>query len=89
MRAEIKKICNEQYNMHLGIEDITECDDCRTGRRIFSGCMDCNIKKCAISRNLESCAFCDDYFCDELHKYFTIDPSAKTTLEALRASRPV
>jgi hypothetical protein len=86
MRAEIAKICTEQYGMNLRVLDITDCDGCRTGGRLFSGCAKCDIRKCAIERKLESCAFCDEYACEKLLKHFETDPSARTRLEGLRGT---
>lgn len=84
MRTEIAKICTEQYGMSMQIQDVTDCDGCRTGARLFSGCAKCEIRKCVVERMLESCAFCNDYGCEKLLKHFEADPSARTRLEKLR-----
>lgn len=84
MRAEIAKICTEQYGMNLRAQDITDCDGCRKSARLFSGCARCEIRKCAIERKLESCAFCDEYACEKLLRHFKADPSARTRLEKIR-----
>jgi len=84
MRATIAKACVEQYGMNLRVQDITDCDGCRAGTRLFDGCAKCEIRKCAMGRGLESCAFCDDYACEKLLKHFEADPSARTRLEELR-----
>jgi hypothetical protein len=87
MRAEIAKICTEQYGMSIQIHDITDCDGCRAGGRLFSGCAKCEIRKCAMERAFESCAFCEEYVCDKLLKHFESDPSARTRLEEFRRSQ--
>jgi len=84
MRAAIAKICAEQYGMSYRIQDITDCDGCRAGIRLFSGCAKCEIRKCAIEHRLESCAFCDDYPCERLLKHFESDPGARARLEEMR-----
>ncbi len=84
MRADIARIGAEQYGIPMRAEDITDCDGCRTGARLFSGCAKCEIRKCAIERELESCGLCDDYACARLQKHFESDPSAKKRLEELR-----
>jgi Protein of unknown function (DUF3795) len=86
MRSEIAKICTEQYGISLQIQDITDCDGCRTGARLFSGSANCEIRKCAVERKLESCAFCEEYACDKLLKHFEYDPDAKIRLENFRSS---
>jgi hypothetical protein len=85
MRNEIITICIEKYGMHLSLVDITDCDGCRaiTGR-IFSGCLACEIRKCAMQKSFESCAECKDYPCKHLEKVFHDDRNAQQRLEACR-----
>ena len=87
MRAEIVKICTEQYEMSMQIRDITDCDGCRACARLFSGCAKCQIRKCAVARELESCAFCKEYGCEKLLKHFEADPSARTRIEEFRRTQ--
>ena len=84
MRASIAQTCVEQYGMNLRAQDISDCDGCRTGQRLFAGCASCEIRLCAIEQKLESCAFCRDYVCERLRKHFETDPAARTRLDALR-----
>jgi hypothetical protein len=85
MRVSIASFCREHYGMDLQSEDITDCDGCRSDTgRIFSGCLNCEIRKCAIERDLESCAYCTDYACDKLKDFFSRDPGAQANLERLR-----
>ncbi len=87
MRVEIAKLCSEKYGMNLRLSDITDCDGCHlTAGRLFSGCAKCEIRKCAIERRLDSCAFCDEYACDRLETFFSSEPDARARLEALRTS---
>lgn len=85
MREGIAKVCTEKYGMDLATEDITDCDGCRAGKRLFSGCAQCKIRKCAMDRKLENCAVCRDYACDKLLKHFEADPSARVRLETIRS----
>lgn len=87
LRVEIARQCVEEYGMHLDLADITDCDGCRAGGRLFSGCRDCRIRPCALGRGLESCAACDDYACDVLLEHFTRDPTSRDRLEQLRSVR--
>lgn len=87
MRIEIARICKEQYGMEYEPEDISDCDGCLTeGGRLFSGCKDCSIRNCAMKRGYENCAWCDEYACEKLEKFFVMDPSAKTRLDEIRNS---
>jgi hypothetical protein len=84
LRADIARSCREEYGLRLEPADITDCDGCRSGERLFSGCADCRIRPCAAGRGLESCASCDDYPCDALEEHFARDPAARARLELLR-----
>ncbi len=84
MRASIAQTCVEQYGMNLQAQDISDCDGCRTGQRLFAGCASCKIRMCAMEQNIESCAFCHDYACERLRKHFEADPTARPRLDALR-----
>ena len=87
IKIEIARICREQYGYgaEFKAEDITDCDGCRaiTGR-LFSGCSNCDIRKCAIRRNLESCAFCPEYACDKLKVLFSKEYNVQVQLEKIR-----
>jgi len=85
MRESIAKLCSTQYGMNIQPEDITDCDGCRANSgRLFSGCLSCEIRECAIRKNIESCAFCSDYACTTLQEHFLNDPDAQTWLEEIR-----
>ena len=85
MRIEITYTCSQMYKMDLRPGDINDCYGCRSDiKKLFSGCAECEIRKCAIGRNLFSCALCDDYACDTLIKHFGIDPEARARLDAIR-----
>jgi hypothetical protein len=88
MRESIAELCTKQYGMNLQPEDITDCDGCsaNTGK-LFSGCWDCEIRKCAIQKHVESCAFCNDYACNILQEHFSHDPEAQIRLEDIRRKR--
>jgi hypothetical protein len=85
MRESIVELCSQQYGMNLRLEDITDCDGCRANdERLFSGCLNCEIRKCAGKKNIENCAYCNNYACEILKKHFLLDPGAKTRLEEIR-----
>lgn len=85
MRESIAEQCAEHYGMDLHPDDITDCDGClaNTGR-LFSGCLQCEIRKCAREKGIENCAYCDDFACKILLDHFSLDPGAKTRLEEIR-----
>jgi hypothetical protein len=86
MRVEIARLCREQYGMNYRLEDITDCDGCRTENgRLFSGCRTCEIRKCASGKAVENCAYCDEYACDNLEDFLIKEPTAKTHLDEVRS----
>jgi hypothetical protein len=85
MRKSIAKECRKHYNMQIQPEEITDCDGCISEtERIFSGCSNCKIRKCAQAKNLKSCAYCSDFICDKLKEMFALDPEAKIRLVEIR-----
>jgi hypothetical protein len=55
------------------------CDGCKSDRTPFN----CEAKKCAVSRNLPTCAHCDDFTsCDK--EIWTKWPQLKEKVEAMR-----
>ena len=86
MRISIAQICSEQYGMNLLPEEVNDCDGCRSNtERLFSGCLRCDIRSCAMDRKLENCAYCGKYVCSKLQSHFITDPSAQKRLEAIRS----
>lgn len=85
IRTKIAEICNEHYHMNYSCQDINDCDGCRSGTGVlFSGCMDCRIRNCAVFREVETCAHCPDYLCDKLKEHYQSDPTGKIWLDIIR-----
>ena len=90
MRENIAEQCSKYYGIDQKAEDINDCDGCRadTGR-LFSGCLKCEIRNCAIQKAIESCAYCNDYACATLSKHFTLDPGSQSRLEGIRQANRI
>lgn len=85
MRVSIARQITCLYKKELKPEDITDCDGCLADNgRIFSGCKDCGIRKCANAKKTGSCAVCNDYACGILKNHFLQDPDAEIRLEEIR-----
>ncbi len=85
IRIEIAEQLAKIYGTTPKPEIITDCDGCKVNNgRLFTGCTDCEIRKCAIIKNMINCAYCTDYACDKLKKHFAIDPGAQDRLEKIR-----
>lgn len=85
MREAIAKTASRRYAVALTADDITGCDGCRakTGR-LFCGCGECPVRRCADGKGLASCAPCPEYPCGDLLSQFEWDRSAEDRLEMLR-----
>ena len=87
MIYEIVLACKEHYGVDYKYEDINECDGCKSeSGRLFFGCSDCKIRKCAVEKGIENCAYCDEYACNNLMEFFKSDPGAKTRLDEIRSN---
>jgi hypothetical protein len=85
MRIEIAEELARIYKTTPKPEIITDCDGCKaTDGRLYTGCIDCEIRKCAIVKQVINCAYCGEYACDKLRRHFEIDPGAKVSLEEIR-----
>jgi len=86
MRIEIARQINDLYKEKMQAEDVTDCDGCKTEKgRLFSGCKKCEIRKCARDKAIENCAYCSEYPCEKLEKFFATDTEAKARLDAIRS----
>jgi len=81
--AEWSKSCGHDFKP----ENIN-CTGCTTETGPHIGyCSMCEIRKCAISREIDNCAFCADYGCSTLAGFHKNAHEAKARLEAIRARR--
>lgn len=85
MRVEIAREIKKLYGEDCKPEDVTDCDGCKAeGGRLNSGCSNCQVRKCAMERGVETCAHCDEYICKKLEEFFLKEPSGKEALEEIR-----
>lgn len=79
----------EYLAAHLGQRELEpqdmRCGGCRS-TNLFVGCSICAIRTCATERGLGSCARCREYqSCEVLNGFHSVHPSARATLDGLRA----
>jgi hypothetical protein len=85
MRNKIAQICNEKYGLSYTYLNITDCEGCRSqSGRLFSGCVNCQVKKCSIEKNYKSCAQCSKYVYPTLQKIYDTDSSGKIWLDIIK-----
>jgi hypothetical protein len=87
IREVIAEKCNEHYGLSYTGQDINDCDGCRAQSGVlFAGCLNCSIRNCAVSREVETCAHCPDYLCDKLEEHYKTDPAGKVWLDIIRST---
>ncbi len=83
-RAEVAADWTTKYHHDFKPEDIN-CVGCipAAGKHIGQ-CSVCEVRLCGQAKGVANCAYCPDYGCDKLDKYFQMAPIMKTNLEAIR-----
>ena len=84
MRKDIAAEWTEKHNRTFQPEDIN-CDGClpKTAKK-FGHPNVCPVRKCGQEKGVINCAYCEDYACEELNKYFEMFPEMKTNLNEIR-----
>lgn len=83
-RTEIARQWSAQYNADIRPESVN-CDGCCGQGQKFFYCSDlCKIRKCCLTKGLETCAGCETYPCAELEEVFSFAPHARSTLDEMR-----
>lgn len=85
LRESIARLCREKYGLYLERDDINDCDGCKANNgKLFTGSKDCVIRSCATLKELDNCALCPDYVCENLRNHFIQNPESRVRLEEIR-----
>ena len=85
-RKKVAEKWSKEFKSEIKLEDIN-CDGCLIEKgRLIGYCHQCKIRKCAKEKNLKNCAYCDNYACEELNKFFGFAPDAKNNLDEIKQS---
>ncbi len=85
LRKHVSEEWSRLYGAEIKPEDIN-CRGCLATGDLFSHCKVCEIRLCAIEREVENCAYCDDYGCEKIQKFFEFVPDSKSLLDKIHAS---
>ncbi len=78
---------SKMFNAQMKPEDIN-CDGCTaTGQHILYCDSMCEIRKCAIQKNVTNCAYCEKYACETLTAFLKQVPEAKERLDKIAENR--
>jgi Protein of unknown function (DUF3795) len=84
-RRETALMWSKVFKTDISIDKIN-CDGCNADDgRLFHHCSVCEIRACAREKGLANCAHCDDFACTRLDFIFNVVPTARQTLEKIRA----
>jgi len=82
---KLKALALEWYGVE-GDATYCLCDGCNTQGRMNKFCSECGVRACAVEHAVPNCAHCVDYGCERLTAFFQDVPSARQSLESIRAS---
>ncbi len=84
LRQEVAENWTKKYNHKFKMEDIN-CVGCipAAGRHVGQ-CDMCEIRRCGQEKGVTNCAYCGEYVCEKLGKYFEMAPVMKANLEEIR-----
>lgn len=84
LRKQMAEEWSKKYNHPVKIEDVN-CVGCIPTSGIHIGHPNvCPIRKCGQEKEVINCAYCDEYACDVLGKYFAMAPEMRVNLEEIR-----
>ena len=74
-----------QFGITIKPEDCI-CDGCQPeeGARMGGYCGECPIRACSIKKGYPNCAYCPDYACGDLKKFYGGASVAKGALDSIR-----
>jgi hypothetical protein len=83
LRKKLARESSERAGREISPEEIN-CDGCIHEGRHIGYCAECDIRICGMKKEVLNCAYCEDYACEMLSKFFDMVPEAKVNLENLR-----
>ena len=83
-RKETAELWSKQFGHDMKPADIN-CEGCTpaTGKKI-AYCTVCEIRKCGREKKVVNCAYCGDYACEKLDKFFKMAPMCKANLDEVK-----
>ncbi len=83
-RKETAALWSKQYGHEMKPEDIN-CTGCTpaSGKKL-AYCAVCEVRKCGREKKVVNCAYCRDYVCEKLDKFFQMAPQFKANLDEIK-----
>jgi len=84
-RKRVAKVWSTD-EVHLEPEDVN-CAGCLAdSERIIKFSRNCEVRLCGFVKNVENCAYCEEYPCEKLNKIHEKSPEANVTLDEIRGN---
>ncbi len=85
LRKKTAEEWSKQFRMEFSPESI-DCEGCLSTGVHGPYCGICEIRKCGLEKDINNCAYCDDYGCEKLAKVHEMDAECKKRLDDIRSS---
>ncbi|TYB83658.1 MAG: DUF3795 domain-containing protein [Kosmotoga sp.] len=83
--AVARKFSDEDYPLKKEDKNCLGCSE--NYDKLFRFCSECEIRLCAIEREINNCGECKDYRCKKLSKPFEMDTTNKERLDKIFEGR--
>lgn len=81
LRQKTAQEWSKMFNVEIKPEEVN-CDGCTVTGKHINYCENfCEMRKCAVSKNMQNCAYCGDYPCETLNSFLKQVPEAKERLD--------
>ena len=78
---------SKEFNTTMTAEEIN-CTGCNVPGPKFTHCKEtCEIRKCGLEKEIQNCAYCDQYACEKLKGFFKMVPGCEETLNKIYGQR--
>jgi hypothetical protein len=83
--AKVAQKWSQQFHAEVMPEHVV-CDGCKSsGRKSFHCANTCEIRKCAVARDVGTCIECRDFACKPLEFVLNFAPQARENLDKLKS----
>ena len=83
-RKKVAAQWSKMYKSDIKPDDIN-CVGCLEESEIlFNHCKICEIRKCGMEKDVDNCAYCDEYACDKVKQFHEHNPNLKKTLDDIK-----
>ena len=82
--AQIATEWSNQYDANVTPDNVW-CDGCLAGGRKCGHCHECEVRACAIEKDMANCGVCSEYAdCNTIQNFLKMAPLAKAVLDQMR-----